>query len=63
MAVKKKAARGAAGRNDQVVRVLRLLHDLERVGGCDVYELAERYGTTTRTVRRDLDAVAEAGIP
>ena len=63
MAVKKKKVSRGPGRNDQVVRVLRLLHDLERVGGCDVYELAQRYGTTTRTVRRDLDAVAQAGIP
>lgn len=60
MAAKKKQA---VGRNDQVVRILRLLRDLERVGGCDMYELAQRYGTTTRTVRRDLEAVAEAGIP
>jgi predicted DNA-binding transcriptional regulator YafY len=45
------------------VRVLRLVHDLERLGGCDVYELAERYGTTTRTVRRDLDAIGQSGIP
>ncbi len=52
-----------AGRNEQVVRILQLLHDLERLGGCDVYELAERYGTTTRTVRRDLDAITSAGIP
>lgn len=59
MAVKKESA----GRNDQVVRILQLLHDLERLGGCDVYELAERYGTTTRTVRRDLAAITEAGIP
>lgn len=63
MVAKKKVGRGAAGRNDQVVRILQLLHDLERMGGCDVYELAQRYGTTTRTVRRDLEAVAQAGIP
>lgn len=59
VAVKK--SRG--GRNDQVVRILQLLHDLERLGGCDVYELSERYGTTTRTVRRDLAAIVQAGIP
>lgn len=50
-------------RNEQVVRILRILRDLDRVGGSDLYELAERYGTTTRTVRRDLDAIAESGIP
>lgn len=59
MASKKRGA----GRNEQVVRILQLLHDLERLGGCDVYELSERYGTTTRTVRRDLEAIASAGIP
>ncbi|MBX7096845.1 MAG: WYL domain-containing protein [Myxococcaceae bacterium] len=50
-------------RNEQVVRILRMLRDLDRVGGSDLYELAERYGTTTRTVRRDLDALRDAGIP
>jgi predicted DNA-binding transcriptional regulator YafY len=52
-----------SGRNEQIVRVLRLLRDLDRVGGATLYELAERYGTTVRTVRRDLDALQEAGIP
>ena len=52
-----------AARNDQVVRILRMLRDLDRVGGSDLYELAERYGTTTRTIRRDLDALQDAGIP
>lgn len=49
-------------RNEQVVRILRILGDLDRVGGSDLYELAERYGTTTRTVRRDLEAIEHAGI-
>lgn len=51
------------GRNEQVVRLLRMLRDLDRAGGATLYELAERYGTTTRTVRRDLEALEEAGIP
>lgn len=51
------------GRNDQVVRVLRLLRELDRLGGVDLYELAEHYGTSVRTIRRDLDALREAGIP
>ncbi len=55
--------RRAAGRNEQLVRVLQLVSDLARRGGCDLYELAARYGTTTRTIRRDLDAIAGAGIP
>jgi proteasome accessory factor B len=56
-------SKGDSGRNEQVVRVLRLLRDLDRVGGATLYELAERYGTTVRTVRRDLQALEEAGIP
>ena len=59
--MKKKTKR--ASRNDQVVRILHLLRDLERLGGCDLYELATHYGTTTRTIRRDLEALEEAGIP
>lgn len=50
-------------RNEQVVRILRILRDLDRAGGSDLYELAERYGTTTRTIRRDFEAIQEAGIP
>lgn len=50
------------GRNDQLVRVLHLLIDLTRPGGCDLYELASRYHTSTRTIRRDLDALSCAGI-
>ncbi|MDP1823192.1 MAG: WYL domain-containing protein [Archangium sp.] len=61
--MKKKTTKAAAGRNDQVVRILHLLRDLERLGGCDLYELATHYGTTTRTIRRDLEALEEAGIP
>ena len=57
MAAKKKRV---ASRNDQVVRILHLLRDLERLGGCDLYELAIHYGTTTRTIRRDLEALEEA---
>jgi predicted DNA-binding transcriptional regulator YafY len=46
-----------------VVRILHLLRELDRLGGCDLYELATHYGTTTRTVRRDLEAIEAAGIP
>lgn len=56
-------ARPGRGRNEQLVRVLQLLGDLSRRGGCDLYELASRYETTTRTIRRDLDALLGAGIP
>lgn len=56
-------AKVEAGRNEQIVRVLRMLRDLDRTGGATLYELAERYGTTVRTIRRDLEALEEAGIP
>jgi proteasome accessory factor B len=51
------------GRNDQIVRVLSVLRDLDRLGGVTVYELAERYGTDVRTIRRDLAALEQAGFP
>lgn len=50
-------------RNEQLVRVLRLVNDLAARGGCDVYELAERHETTTRTIRRDLEALESVGVP
>jgi proteasome accessory factor B len=53
----------AAGRNAQLVRTLNVLRDLDRLGGVDLYELAERYGTTVRTIRRDLEALQEIGLP
>jgi proteasome accessory factor B len=40
-----------------------MLRDLDRAGGCDLYELAQRYGTSVRTVRRDFEALEHAGIP
>lgn len=49
-------------RNDQIVRVLSVMGDLSRMGGADLYELAERYGTDERTIRRDLDALEEVGF-
>ena len=50
-------------RNLQVVRVLSILRDLNRLDGTDVYELAAKYGTSERTIRRDLDAIATLGLP
>ncbi len=58
-----KQRKRAPVRNDQVVRVLRLLRELHRLGGVDLYELAQHYGTSVRTIRRDLKALAEADIP
>ena len=51
------------GRNAQLVRTLSILRDLDRMGGEDLYELAKRYGTTVRTIRRDLAALEEVGLP
>lgn len=50
-------------RNEQVARILSILRDLDRLGGTDVYELAERYGTAVRTIRRDLAALEHVGLP
>lgn len=50
-------------RNAQLVRILHILRDLERLGGVAVDELALRYGTTPRTIRRDFAALEEAGLP
>ena len=37
--------------------MLKLLADLDRFGGCTLYELAERYGVSARTIRRDFAAL------
>ena len=50
-------------RNAQLVRVLSILRDLDRLGGLDLYELARRHGTSVRTIRRDLEALEEVGFP
>lgn len=53
----------AKSRNAQIVRVLDVLRALDRFGGVDIYSLAQRHATSTRTIRRDLDALQEAGVP
>jgi len=50
-------------RNAQLTRILGILRDLDRLDGIDLYELAERYGTSVRTIRRDFDALDEVGLP
>ena len=55
--------RRATERNAQLLRLLQIIRDLDRLGGVDIYELAERYGTSVRTIRRDLDALQAAGLP
>lgn len=52
-----------ASRNAQVNRILAIVRDLHRTGGMDIYEIAEKYGTVTRTIRRDLDCIQAIGIP
>ncbi len=44
-------------------RVIELMADLHRLDGADVYELAEKYGVTTRSIRRDLNRLEELGHP
>lgn len=60
MASKKRAL---ADRNAQLIRVLAIIRDLDRLGGVDVYELAERHGVSVRTLWRDLEAIQSAGLP
>lgn len=57
-----KAAGAEGARNEQVVRILNILKELGREGGADLYELAERFGASVRTIRRDLDALDGAGF-
>ncbi|GDX80022.1 transcriptional regulator [Deltaproteobacteria bacterium] len=54
---------GDRGRNSQLNRFVSIVRDLDRLGGVDIYELAERYGVHVRTIRRDLAALEEAGMP
>jgi DeoR/GlpR family transcriptional regulator of sugar metabolism len=49
------------GRNGSLLRVLRLLRLLEQRGRWTLDQLAVRFDVTTRTVRRDLEALEAAG--
>jgi predicted DNA-binding transcriptional regulator YafY len=53
----------ARGRNNQIERVLGILRQLDRAGGTTLYDLAEEFGATVRTVRRDIEALKRAGLP
>jgi proteasome accessory factor B len=55
--------RPGRGRNAQIERVLSILRQLDRAGGETLYDLAKQHGTNARTIRRDLEALAEAGLP
>jgi predicted DNA-binding transcriptional regulator YafY len=50
-------------RNAEVIRQWQILRDLEASRRMTIDDLAERTGVTTRTIRRDLSALQEAGFP
>jgi predicted DNA-binding transcriptional regulator YafY len=50
-------------RNAEVIRQWSILRDLESLQRATIDDLASRTGVTTRTIRRDLDALQEAGFP
>lgn len=50
-------------RNQEVIRQWSILRDLESSRRATIDELAERTGVSTRTIRRDLEALQVAGFP
>lgn len=50
-------------RNAEVIRQWTILRELETPRGATIRGLAEETGVTTRTIRRDLEALQEAGFP
>ena len=52
-------------RNAEVIRQWTILREIEnaRGGGATINDLAAQCGVTTRTIRRDLQALEEAGFP
>ncbi len=50
-------------RNAEVIRQWAILRELEASHGATIRRLAETTGVTTRTIRRDLEALQEAGFP
>jgi predicted DNA-binding transcriptional regulator YafY len=51
-------------RNTEVIRQWTILREIERAhGGVTIDDLASLCGVTTRTIRRDLQALEEAGFP
>src|SRR5690348_1717641 len=52
-------------RNAEVIRQWTILREIERAraAGVTIEELASLCGVTTRTIRRDLQALEEAGFP
>ena len=50
-------------RNAEVIRQWSILRDLESSRRVTIDELADRTGVTTRTIRRDLEALQSSGFP
>lgn len=50
-------------RNQSLIRSLGIIRRLESPIGSTIAELAEDAGVTTRTIRRDLEAIQSAGVP
>jgi predicted DNA-binding transcriptional regulator YafY len=50
-------------RNAEVIRQWSILRDLESSRRATIDDLAKRTGVTTRTIRRDLEALQSAGFP
>lgn len=51
-------------RNAEVIRQWNVVREIEsRPGGVTIHHLARLTGVTTRTIRRDLDALQQAGFP
>jgi proteasome accessory factor B len=50
-------------RNAEVIRQWSILRDLESSRRLTIDEMAEKTGVTTRTIRRDLEALQSAGFP
>jgi predicted DNA-binding transcriptional regulator YafY len=50
-------------RNAEVIRQWSILRDLESSRRVTIDDLAQRTGVTTRTIRRDLEALQSAGFP
>jgi predicted DNA-binding transcriptional regulator YafY len=50
-------------RNAEVIRQWSILRELEGGRGVTIDDLAQRTGVTTRTIRRDLEALQTAGFP